>query len=115
MVIKSEEMKSEVRESMRGGPGSAAIKHIVTGEALPGNCRLFSVITLNKGCGIGGHAHEQESEIFYVLQGEAALDDNGRRVVLKAGDAHVCASGESHGIVNEKDEPLVLVAAIVLE
>jgi quercetin dioxygenase-like cupin family protein len=87
----------------------------VPGEALPGKCRLFSLITLEKGCGIGAHAHSGETEIFYVLQGEGVLDDNGERKAFRKGDSNVCGDGATHAITNEKDEPLVLAAVIVLE
>lgn len=115
MIIRSEEMKTEERAAMRGGPGSVVLRHIAEGEALPKKCRLFSLITLEKGCGIGAHAHESETELFYVLQGEGILDDNGEKKPFGAGDCNVCGGGAYHAIVNEKDEPLVFVAAIVLE
>lgn len=115
MVIRGEEMKNEVRESMRGGPGAVSIRHIASGEALPGKCRLFSIVTLEKGCGIGAHAHAGEAEIFYVLEGEGVLDDNGTQKPFRKGDGHVCGGGAYHAITNEKDEPLVLTAAIILE
>jgi quercetin dioxygenase-like cupin family protein len=115
MVIKSGEMKSEAREGMRGGSGSVLLTHIATGGQLPQKCRLFSVITLEKGCGIGAHAHSGETELYYVLQGEGVLDDNGEKKPFRKGDCNVCGGGATHAIENEKDEPLVLVAAIVLE
>ena len=115
MVIKGEEMKSEVREGMRGGPGAVALCHLVTKENLPAKCRLFSVVTLEKGCGIGKHEHAAETEMYYVLQGEGVLDDNGTEKPFRKGDCNVCGNGAYHAVTNEKDEPLVFVAAIVLE
>ena len=115
MVIKSEEMKSEVREAMRGGPGAVALMHIATGEALPKKCRLFTLITLEKGCGIGAHEHAAETEMYYVLQGEGVLNDNGEIKPFRKGECNICGGGASHAITNEKDEPMVIVAAIILE
>ena len=114
MVIKSEEMKNEIREGMRGGPGSVAIQHIASGEALPKNCRLFSIVTLEKGCGIGAHVHATETEMYYVLQGEGVIDDNGTPTPFRKGDCNVCGGGAYHAVTNEKDEPLVFAAVIVL-
>jgi|AGTN01.3.fsa_nt_gi Uncharacterized conserved protein, contains double-stranded beta-helix domain len=115
MVIKSEEMKSEVREGMRGGPGSVAIQQIASGAALPAKCRLFSIVTLEKGCGIGAHEHSGETELYYVLEGEGVLNDNGALKPFRRGDCNVCGGGATHAVANERDEPLVFVAVIVLE
>jgi quercetin dioxygenase-like cupin family protein len=115
MVIRREEMKNETREGMRGGPGAVALNHIVSGDALPAKCRLFSVVTLEKGCGIGKHEHAAETEMYYVLAGEGVLDDNGELKAFRKGDCNVCGGGAYHAVTNEKDEPLVFAAVIVLE
>jgi mannose-6-phosphate isomerase-like protein (cupin superfamily) len=115
MIIRNEEMKNEVRDAMRGGPGSVALHHIVPKEALPAKSRLFALNTLQKGCGIGSHAHANETEVYFVLQGEGVLFDNGERKTLRKGDCNVCGGGATHSITNEKDEPLVFIAVIILE
>jgi len=115
MVIKREDMKTDVKEQMRGGPGKVSLEFVVPPEALPSKSRFFSVITLEKDCGIGAHEHSGETEIFYVLQGEGVLDDNGELKPFRKGDCNVCGAGAYHAISNEKDEPLVFVAAIILE
>jgi mannose-6-phosphate isomerase-like protein (cupin superfamily) len=115
MFIKSDEMKSETRQYMRGGGGSVDILNIVSKEHLPSKARLVGLITLEKGCGIGKHEHTGESEIYYVLSGQGVLDDNGTIREIKQGDCNLCRSGESHAISNERDEPLKLIAAIILE
>jgi len=115
MVIKIEDMKSEQRERMRGGEGTVGLLSIVPADDLPAKARLFSVVTLQKGCSIGSHIHENETEIFYILEGEGMLNDNGVNKTLRAGDCNVCPSGHSHAIANEKEEPLKFIAAIVLD
>jgi quercetin dioxygenase-like cupin family protein len=115
MVIRSEEMKTETRERMRGGEGSAVFHYIASGASLPGKCRLFSTITLEKGCGVGSHEHANETELYYVLQGEGILDDNGEKKPFRKGDCNVCGGGATHAVINEKDEPLVFIAVIILD
>ncbi len=115
MFIKSGEMKSETRQYMRGGGGSVNILNFVSKENLPSKARLMGLITLEKGCGIGKHEHTGESEIFFVLSGQGVLDDNGTVRAIQQGDCSLCRSGESHAITNESDEPLKLIAAIILE
>lgn len=113
MVIKDKQMQTEHRENMRGGEGTVNLLGVVPSEYLPQKCRLFSVVTLEKGCSIGRHMHEDESEFFYVLQGQGVLDDNGTITAFNAGDCSICRSGEFHGIANENDTPLKFVAAII--
>lgn len=113
MVIKGADMQSELREAMRGGPGHVDICHVVGAENLPAKSRLFSLVTLEKNCGIGAHAHHGETEIFYVLEGEGVLDDNGELKPFVKGDTNVCGGGAMHAITNEKDEPLRMIAVII--
>ena len=115
MVIRHEDMKTDIKEQMRGGPGKVSLEYVVPSEALPSKSRFFSVITLEKNCGIGKHEHSGETEIFYVLQGEGVLEDNGTKKPFCKGDCNVCGDGANHAISNEKDEPLVFVAVIILE
>lgn len=113
MLTRSNEITTEVREGMRGGAGSAKIA--LFKEFLPAKLRLFGVITLNKGDEIGKHVHETETEVYYILSGEAVADDNGETVVLKAGDALFTGGGAFHSIRNDKDEQLSFIAAIILD
>ncbi len=113
MIIKGADMKSETRGSMRGGSGQVDITHIVGADNLPAQSRLFSLVTLEKGCGIGSHAHSGETEVFYVLEGEGVIDDNGEKKPFVKGDCNVCGSGASHAVTNEKDEPFRMIAVII--
>ena len=115
MVINKQDMTTDVREKMRGGSGSVELMHVVPSDALPSKSRLFSVITLQPGCGIGTHEHTDEAELFYVLEGEGVICDNGEDMPFVKGSSHVCGSGESHGVTNTGDKPLVFIAAIILD
>ena len=115
MIKRSAELITETRSAMRGGNGTVEIKAIATKEELLNHGRMHSIITLNPDCGIGYHTHEGETEIFYIIEGEALYNDNGTEVTLKAGDVSVCAPGEGHSITNKSDKPAVLSATIILE
>lgn len=115
MFISKENMVLEKRENMRGGDGIVTIFHAVDHEKLPPHFRLISPVMLEKGCGIGDHAHNGETEVFYVLKGEGVYDDNGIKRSFKTGDMSFTGNGEHHSIYNEKDEPLLLFAAIITE
>jgi len=115
MIKKAEQLNIDVKEAMRGGPGSARLTSIASQTDLLDKARLFSKITLEPGCGIGYHRHEGESEIFYILKGTALYNDNREEKTIHAGDVTVTADGESHSITNKSNETLELIALIVLQ
>ena len=71
MVKRAEDMVLEQRTNVRGGEGEAVFSHILSGEDLPGKCRLISTITLEPDASIGKHTHEGETEVYHILQGFA--------------------------------------------
>ncbi len=102
-------------ECLRNGKGTVNIKDLTTKEGLYGHGRLFAHITVEPGRSIGVHAHEHETEFFYIIKGEALFNDNGNFVTVKAGDVCATGYGESHSIENVSDAPMEMVALIVLE
>lgn len=103
----------EIRTAMRGGDGEVILDHF-TKEKLPPNARLMARITLNKGCSIGYHVHENETENFYFASGNGIVNDNGTQIEVKAGDTLITKSGEGHSVRNDSDSPLVIIATIIL-
>ena len=78
---------------------------------------------LDPGCSIGHHSHEANSEIIYILSGEArclydverdrngANDPKEERLVL--GQCHYCPKGHSHSLINASaTEPLTFFAIV---
>ncbi len=115
MVIEKKDMVLQERENMRGGDGVVKLFHALPEGQLPPHIRLLSPIVLEKGCGIGDHAHNGETEVFYVVRGEGVYNDNGSVRAFREGDMSFTGSGAHHSVYNEKDDPLVLLAAIITE
>ncbi len=114
MIKNSADMKKEIKVQMRGGNGQAIIKNVFDNGEYKGASRLVATITLEPGCSIGAHVHENEEEIFYIINGTATYNDNGKIVTLNAGDSCICLSGQEHSVANEsKDETLELFAVIL--
>lgn len=113
MKIDNSVRKQDIRTNMRDGKGDIIINHVLDGENLPSNIRLFGEITVNPGCSIGVHAHETESEIFYILEGELTIDDNGEKKTFVKGDSCVTGGGAAHGVENIGDKPAKMLAIIV--
>lgn len=114
MIRKAEECKVEYREHMRDGNGTVELTSLISSPAeLNDKGRLFSKITLNPGCSIGYHVHENDSELFYITKGTAQYNDAGTIKTVTAGDVTICPVGTGHGIANETNEVVEFVAVIV--
>ena len=114
MIRKKKECEKEYREHMRDGKGTVELTNlIVSPDELNGKGRLFSKITLNPGCSIGFHIHDNDSELFYILNGTAEYNDNGEIKTVTAGDVTICPAGTGHGIENTSDETVEFMAVIV--
>ncbi len=114
MIRKSEECKVEYREHMRGGEGTVRVTNFITdpGE-MYGKGRLYAKISLDPGCSIGFHLHENDSEIFYFTTGTAEYNDNGVIREVHAGDVALCPEGTGHAVANRSNELVELIAVIV--
>ena len=115
MIKRAEDMVLEQRTNVRGGEGAAVFSHMLSGEELPGKCRLISTITLEPDASIGKHTHEEETEVYHILQGFAEYNDNGKMCTLEEGDTTSTPSGQYHAITNIGEDDLVFLAMIVLD
>jgi mannose-6-phosphate isomerase-like protein (cupin superfamily) len=114
MYRKSVDMTKEIRGRMKDGKGEVEIIHILTKEETKGKVRLFARIILKKECSIGFHVHEGEDEVFYILSGKGIVNDAGRDYNVNPGDVIVTGNGTGHSIANTEDEPLEVLAVILL-
>ena len=111
MITRKEQQSHSVREFMRGGKKHVSLTELST--CLPGNMRMFSLLTLIPGASIGYHVHENETEMFYFLEGCGRVQDDDAFFDVCAGDSMATLSGHGHGVENTGDTNLVIVAAIV--
>ncbi|MFZ5988315.1 MAG: cupin domain-containing protein [Bacillota bacterium] len=114
MIKRANEMVSEIKEQMRGGKGSVEILHIFKQDELKGKARLCAKITIEPGSSIGLHQHDNEEEIFYIISGKALINDNGTLKEAAAGDSILTGNGDSHAVENIGEEPLEMLAIILL-
>lgn len=111
MITRNDQQNHFVREFMRGGK-----KHVEMTELsarLPEKMRLFNILTLIPGASIGYHVHEDETELFYFVEGNGRVQDDDAFFDVSAGDSMATFSGHGHGVENTGDTNLVIVAAIV--
>lgn len=114
MVRKASERKTDRFDHKFGGDGSILVRALVNTDAeLNGSGRVFAHTTLNPGCSIGYHVHTGDTEIYYLYEGKAEYNDNGKIIIIETGDVAFTPSGTGHGIKNIGDKPLELIALII--
>lgn len=114
MYIRSENCPRGSRQ-VAGGIGMGHMKILAGLEQTYQHIRLFNHVTLDPGCTFGYHAHDHETEFFYILKGDPVFNDDGQEVTLHPGDVAETGYGQSHSLENRTDTPVELIALIVLE
>ena len=107
MVIDFNKMEEVANPRFKGGEGDTLFRTFNDGQNKIMRGRL------EVGCSIGYHKHETNSEIIFILSGEARClyDDGEERLV--PGQCHYCPVDHSHALINASDkEPLVFFAIV---
>ncbi len=113
MIRRENEYSLTTCENMRGGDGEIKIEHYWGKDELLAKTRLFAKLTIQPGDSIGNHSHDNEEEVFVILQGKAEMSDNGQLVILNPGDTILTANGAAHSVKSIGDIPLEMMAVIV--
>ena len=115
MIKRAEEQVVREREGLRGGVGKLYFHDFLLTEESFGAGHLFSKTVIPAGASIGEHRHDGEFEVYYILSGTAEVTDNGEAYTLRAGDMHLCASGDSHALRNPGPEDLEVIMLILYD
>lgn len=104
-----------VRYNRKKDDAAEAVKitEFMTAEESEGHGRLFAKVEIPAGDGIACHEHHGEFEVYYILEGNGVINDNGEEKGVHAGDMHKCQDGCSHSIKNTGSSPLVMLAMIL--
>jgi mannose-6-phosphate isomerase-like protein (cupin superfamily) len=114
MIRRSSEKIVEFKENLFQGEGGVTVRSLLNNpEEMYGKGRVFAHSTLEPGCSIGFHIHENESETYYIYSGTAEFNDNGTIKTVLAGDLTFTGAGEGHGIKNIGSDPLEFIALIL--
>lgn len=115
MIIKHENLITDIRPQLKDGIGETTILNITDREGLNNKARLFSIMSLEPGASIGKHKHVNEREIYHILEGTGLIYDNGEEIIVKPGDVNVTKSGEIHSILNIGETTLKFIAIIIMD
>lgn len=105
--------KKQTFENLHGGKGFIEIDKKLTKEDRIKGLDLFAEVILKSYASIGYHQHTDDSEAYYILEGEGIfIDHNGQRVPVKVGDLCITKQGQSHGLENSTDSELKMIAVV---
>ena len=109
MVIDFNTIEEVANPQFKGGEGDTMFRTYNDGQNKIMRGRL------DVGCSIGFHKHETNSEIIFILSGEARClyDDGEERLV--SGQCHYCPKGHSHSLINASATEQLTFFAIVPE
>ena len=70
---------------------------------------LLQVVTIPPHTRQRRHSHNQQTEVFYILEGEAIININDMDYPAKPGDGFICSPGDVHNVWNKTDRDFQLV------
>ena len=70
---------------------------------------LLELVTIPRATCQRKHSHRKQTEVFYILEGEATITINGLDYLAKPGDAFICSPGDVHNLWNKTDQDFRLV------
>ena len=101
-------------EKLRGGNGILHATVLATPEECHGHVMQFRRIVLDPGCSIGYHTHTDDVEYYCILKGNGIFTGtDGEPVRVVEGDVCLIQKGGSHGLENDGDEPLEMLALVI--
>jgi len=70
---------------------------------------LLQVVTIPPETRQRLHSHKVQTEVFYILEGEATITINDIDYLARPGDAFICSPGDIHNLWNRTKEDFRLV------
>ncbi len=71
------------------------------------SCKIIKSIIEPNGS-MGKHT-QMNNEFIYVISGQARIIIDGEEEIINKGEVHYCKLGQTHEIINNLDEDLVLL------
>ena len=113
MIKNSKDIRVETVENSGNIEGRISKNIILTPAEMLERASMFNIITLPSGSSIKEHLHIEDAEIYYILEGEAEVTDNGRTAIMHAGDVMFTGNGNRHSIANHSGKDVSFLACIL--
>ena len=106
MIIDFDKIESKDIEGFKGGKG---LLHTCNFEDENNKIMLSC---LEPGASSGFHCHEKNSEVIFIIKGDAKFRYDDTEEILHTGQVHYCPMGHSHCFENIGDDQLVYFAQV---
>ena len=113
MIKYSQDIQIQTVENSGNIEGRISKNIILTPTEMLERASMFNIITLPSGSRIKEHPHIEDAEIYYILEGEAKVTDNGRTAIMHAGDVMFTGNGGRHSIANHSGKDVKFLACIL--
>jgi mannose-6-phosphate isomerase-like protein (cupin superfamily) len=100
-------------ENCHDGIGTLKHNDAFPAESYASNLMFIHHTILPPGTSIGEHAHENEEEIYIVLEGKGIYSQDEEKFPVKAGDILRRKPYGTHGLVNTENTDLKLLVFCV--
>ena len=70
---------------------------------------LLQVVTIPPNTRQRMHFHDQQTEVFYILVGEATITISDMDYPARSGDAFICSPGDVHNLLNQTGQEFRLL------
>ena len=109
MFINFDKIELAVLPEFKGGVGVNKLRSVFDGK------NKIMLGTLEPSSSIGYHSHESNSEIIYIISGDAKCLYDGETEYLKPGQYHYCPMGHSHSLINNSDRDELVYFSVIPE
>jgi quercetin dioxygenase-like cupin family protein len=89
--------------------GKGYVKKILADAEDLGEGSIAQVVTIKAGEKVEPHYHEEATEFYYILEGEAELGMAGEEYHAVPGDAYLVRPGDVHSVTNDTDKDFTLI------
>jgi len=107
-MIKESEQKRKSWPTCHDGVGTSHGESLLS-QFEPGRIRFINRHVMARGVTIGEHAHCENEEVYYLLEGSGILMFDGVEYPFEKGDISLVRDGHSHGFAATSEEAVLLV------
>lgn len=113
MIVRVSEIESEEISNPKGGHGAAIRYGYEQATKYNGSIKMFAVMNLESDSSIGLHTHNDDIELYLILDGKPVANDNGIETILNSGDLLITEKGQQHSLENKTNTPVTFLAIIL--
>ncbi|HMN13290.1 MAG TPA: cupin domain-containing protein [Bellilinea sp.] len=113
MLKRKNELNHDTKENLRGGSGKVQFEHLLNADDTGGRIKMAALLTFEPGVSVGEHAHVDDAELYWMVDGEMTATDGDLEVTFRPGDVIWTADGASHSLRNDSTQPARLLAIIL--